>query len=55
MGQQMEGVKISKSNIWPIMLEMVDYISVSKNSKICTSFIASTVIFPFLNFGRGVV
>ena len=53
-----EGVKISKSSICSIMLEMV-YIHVksdSKNSKIFTAFITSAVeVFPYQYFGRGVV
>ena len=59
MGQQMdEGVKISKSNIWQIMLEMfnIQNNSASKNSKIFTAFLSSAVeVFPYTYFGRGVV
>ena len=52
-----EGVKISKSDLWPIVLEIAD-LHVSRaviNSKISTIFILSTVeVFLYTNFGRGV-
>ena len=53
-----EGVKISKSKILQLMLEMVNlHIKISsKNFKIFTAFISSAVeVFPYTYFGRGVV
>jgi len=49
-------VKISKSNIWPIMLEMTDlHISSFRKPKIFTDMILSAVEFSlYTNFVRGV-
>ena len=52
-----KGVKISKSNIWPIMLEMADLLikSSSRKQKIFTVMILSAVAFSlYTNIVRGV-
>ena len=53
-----EGVKISKSNKWPIVLKLVDshIKSALKKYKIFTAFILSAAeVSPYKHFGCGIV